>query len=239
MKYAFFSRLLPFAAVTAFSLAALPASASIYNSLVVFGDSLSDSGNNAVVIGSNAGQAISGNTYVPSFPYGSGVYSNGPVWASNAASTTRRNAAAFTAWRNELRVWGRDRVQSATAFLSACSPRPTSTWPPTPSPPMRFTSSPAVAMMPERRLAASQGARRARDQPCRQRQLNTQPTSAPWWTHFKRQARNTSSSGTRQISGWRRLLRRQALPDWARSSLTSMNAALAAELTGEIRRNEL
>jgi len=86
MKYAFFSRLLPFVAVTAFSLAALPASASIYNSLVVFGDSLSDNGNNAVVIGSNAGQTITGNTYVPSKPYGSGVYSNGPVWASDAAS---------------------------------------------------------------------------------------------------------------------------------------------------------
>ena len=51
MKHAFFSRLLPFVAVTAFSLAALPASASIYNSLVVFGDSLSDNGNNAFVIG--------------------------------------------------------------------------------------------------------------------------------------------------------------------------------------------
>jgi outer membrane lipase/esterase len=86
MKYAFFSRLLPFVAVTAFSLATLPASASIYNSLVVFGDSLSDNGNNAVVIGTNAGQTISGNTYVPSQPYGSGVYSNGPVWASNAAT---------------------------------------------------------------------------------------------------------------------------------------------------------
>jgi outer membrane lipase/esterase len=86
MKYAFFSRLLPFVAVTAFSLATLPASASIYNSLVVFGDSLSDNGNNAVVIGTNAGQTISGNTYVPSQPYGSGVYSNGPVWASDAAS---------------------------------------------------------------------------------------------------------------------------------------------------------
>ncbi len=86
MKYAFFSRLLPFVAVTAFSLAALPASASIYNSLVVFGDSLSDNGNNAAVIGTSAGQTITGNTYVPTFPYGSGVYSNGPVWASDAAS---------------------------------------------------------------------------------------------------------------------------------------------------------
>jgi outer membrane lipase/esterase len=85
MKYAF-SRLLPLVAVAAFSLVTLPASAAVYNSLVVFGDSLSDSGNNALVIGSDAGQAISGNTYVPTFPYGSGVYSNGPVWASNAAS---------------------------------------------------------------------------------------------------------------------------------------------------------
>jgi outer membrane lipase/esterase len=86
MRYAFFSRLMPFVAVTAFSLAALPASASIYNSLVVFGDSLSDNGNNAIAIGTNAGQTISGNTYVPSQPYSSGVYSNGPVWASDAAS---------------------------------------------------------------------------------------------------------------------------------------------------------
>ena len=86
MTYAFFSRLLPLVAVTAFSLTALPASASIYDSLVVFGDSLSDNGNNASVIGSNAGQTITGNTYVPSQPYGSGAYSNGPVWASDAAA---------------------------------------------------------------------------------------------------------------------------------------------------------
>ena len=85
MKYAF-SRLLPLVAVTAFSLVALPASAAVYDSLVVFGDSLSDSGNNAILIGSNAGQNIDGNTYVPTQPYGSGVYSNGPVWASDAAS---------------------------------------------------------------------------------------------------------------------------------------------------------
>jgi outer membrane lipase/esterase len=85
MKYAF-SRLLPLVAVTAFSLVAVPASAAVYDSLVVFGDSLSDSGNNAILIGSNAGQNIDGNTYVPTQPYGSGVYSNGPVWASDAAS---------------------------------------------------------------------------------------------------------------------------------------------------------
>jgi outer membrane lipase/esterase len=65
---------LPLIAVAVVSLTAPPASASIYNSLVVFGDSLSDSGNNALVIGSNAGQKILDNTYVPSQPYGSGVY---------------------------------------------------------------------------------------------------------------------------------------------------------------------
>src|SRR5882757_1016063 len=87
MKYAFFGRaLLPACILAAVVLASPPAPASTYTSLVVFGDSLSDNGNNANVIGINAGQTISGNTYVPSQPYGSGVYSNGPVWASDAAS---------------------------------------------------------------------------------------------------------------------------------------------------------
>jgi outer membrane lipase/esterase len=86
MKYAFFNRVLPLVAVTALSLTALPASAAMYSSLVVFGDSLSDGGNNAAVIGANGAQTITGNTYVPAQPYGSGVYSNGPVWASTAAA---------------------------------------------------------------------------------------------------------------------------------------------------------
>jgi outer membrane lipase/esterase len=85
MKFAF-SRLLPLVAVTAFSLVTLPASASVYDQLVVFGDSLSDSGNNTIAIGSNPGQVITGNTYVPSQTYASGVYSNGPVWATDAAA---------------------------------------------------------------------------------------------------------------------------------------------------------
>jgi len=85
MKNAFFSRALPAFALAAVVLASLPASASLYNSLVVFGDSLSDNGNNALTIGTQAGQPIT-NTYVPTFPYAtSGVYSNGPVWATDAA----------------------------------------------------------------------------------------------------------------------------------------------------------
>ena len=86
MKYASFVKLLPLVALTAFSLPPLPAAAAIYNQLVVFGDSLSDSGNNTIAIGSNPGQVVSGNTYVPSQTYGSGVYSNGPVWATDAAA---------------------------------------------------------------------------------------------------------------------------------------------------------
>jgi outer membrane lipase/esterase len=85
MKNAFFSRALPAFALAAVVLASLPASASLYNSLVVFGDSLSDDGNNALTIGTLPGQVITGNTYVPTFPYASGVYSNGPVWATDAA----------------------------------------------------------------------------------------------------------------------------------------------------------
>ncbi len=86
MKFASFRRLLPIVVVTAFCLSPRPASAAIYNQLVVFGDSQSDSGNNTIAIGSNPGQAVSGNTYVPSQTYGSGVYSNGPEWATDTAA---------------------------------------------------------------------------------------------------------------------------------------------------------
>lgn len=67
--------------------ASFAASAGPYSSLVVFGDSLSDSGNNTNLfgIGSDPSQVISGNSYVPSFTYASGVYSNGPVWATQFA----------------------------------------------------------------------------------------------------------------------------------------------------------
>jgi outer membrane lipase/esterase len=54
--------------------------------MVVFGDSLSDSGNAAIAVGSDPAQVITGNTYVPSRPYASGTFSNGPVWASDVAA---------------------------------------------------------------------------------------------------------------------------------------------------------
>lgn len=57
-----------------------------FSSLTVFGDSLSDSGNNALVIGVNAGQVITGNTYIPSQPYALGTYSNAQVWVNSFAA---------------------------------------------------------------------------------------------------------------------------------------------------------
>jgi outer membrane lipase/esterase len=79
--------------------------ASAYSSLVVFGDSLSDSGNNtALGLGPNQYQAIYGqaqvvtdNTYIPTFTYASGVYSNGPVWATQFAEKMGLSATASRA----------------------------------------------------------------------------------------------------------------------------------------------
>lgn len=61
------------------------ASAASYTGLYVFGDSLSDTGNIAALIGSNPGQVISGNGYIPSQPYASGQFTNGDVWVKSFA----------------------------------------------------------------------------------------------------------------------------------------------------------
>ncbi len=63
-----------------------PAEAGPFSSLVVFGDSLSDNGNNFAAGLFNPGQIVTGNDYIPSFTYASHVYSNGPVWASDFAA---------------------------------------------------------------------------------------------------------------------------------------------------------
>ncbi len=60
-------------------------SAAAYSNLVVFGDSLSDNGNVALAIGSDPGQVVDGNGYVPSRPYASNTFSNGSVWADRLA----------------------------------------------------------------------------------------------------------------------------------------------------------
>jgi len=58
-----------------------------YSSLFVFGDSLSDSGNIAVLTPNRTPVPISGNDFIPTFPYASGHYTNAQVWAQIVASS--------------------------------------------------------------------------------------------------------------------------------------------------------
>ena len=58
-----------------------------YSDLFVFGDSISDSGNNAIVLAPGVTPVpISGNSFIPYFPYASGRYTNDQVWAQILAS---------------------------------------------------------------------------------------------------------------------------------------------------------
>jgi phospholipase/lecithinase/hemolysin len=57
-----------------------------FSSMVIFGDSISDSGNNAAAIGAQT-QTVTDNSYIPTFPYAPGTtYCNGDVWATYAAT---------------------------------------------------------------------------------------------------------------------------------------------------------
>jgi outer membrane lipase/esterase len=86
MNRSSFRRLVTAGALALATLASLPAHAGPFGALYVFGDSLSDDGNNALAIGTNAAQAIPNNGYVPAQPYASGTYSNGAVWANYYAN---------------------------------------------------------------------------------------------------------------------------------------------------------
>ena len=80
-------RLLAAAPLAIAALAAAPAAeAGPFSSLVIFGDSLSDDGNNFAAGLFDPGQVATGNSYVPSFTYASHAYSNRPVWATDFAA---------------------------------------------------------------------------------------------------------------------------------------------------------
>ena len=81
MKRRLIASLLFIAAVTC-----APVVHASYSGLYVFGDSLSDTGNNAFYIGADPTQTITGNTYIPTNPYASGQYSNGNVWVHTFAA---------------------------------------------------------------------------------------------------------------------------------------------------------
>ena len=87
MKPSFLGRLLSASALAVATLASLPAQAGSFSGLFVFGDSLSDNGNNALAGLYDPAQVITGNTYIPSYTYAPAhVYSNGPVWATYFAA---------------------------------------------------------------------------------------------------------------------------------------------------------
>jgi outer membrane lipase/esterase len=78
------------------AIAALCIGAAQAGELYLFGDSLTDSGNNAIAThGGDPNQIITGNTYIPQLPYASGVYSNGNVWASRVADRLHERDAAL------------------------------------------------------------------------------------------------------------------------------------------------
>jgi phospholipase/lecithinase/hemolysin len=89
MRSAPFKRFASAVGLSAAGLCALPAQAGPYSNIYFFGDSVSDSGNVALAIGLPTGvpQAVSGNTYIPDYPYSpSGRFSNGPVWTEYFAA---------------------------------------------------------------------------------------------------------------------------------------------------------
>lgn len=73
---------------------AVSAQAQAYSGLVVFGDSLADSGNNAQLVGVDAAQVITGDGYFAQRPFASGRYSNGPVWVESFAAKLGLSATA-------------------------------------------------------------------------------------------------------------------------------------------------
>jgi phospholipase/lecithinase/hemolysin len=95
------------AAASLFILQSGPAGAVPYSGLVVFGDSLADSGNNAIVFDLLAAPLppgtlrtptpLSAADIIPIFPYASGRYSNGPVWVEHLAAALDLSAAPFLA----------------------------------------------------------------------------------------------------------------------------------------------
>jgi len=101
MRPSSFKRFALAAALAAATFTTLPTHAITYNGLVIFGDSLSDSGNNALLLapGTTPDSAITSNFFVPTYtytaasPYPFGVYSDGPVWATYFASALGLSAA--------------------------------------------------------------------------------------------------------------------------------------------------
>ena len=70
------------------TLVASPGAQAAYSELFIFGDSLSDSGNNALALSPGVTPVpIPDNSFIPTFPYASGTYSDSQVWAQSFAAS--------------------------------------------------------------------------------------------------------------------------------------------------------
>ena len=111
----------------AISAAPIAAFAGPYTGLIVFGDSLADAGNNAIVF-DQSGLPLPPGTlrtpvpipspgFVPPFfPYSSGRYSNGPVWVEQLASSLGLSAAPSLAGGANFAFGGATTGPSGSSF---------------------------------------------------------------------------------------------------------------------------
>ena len=115
----------------ALALASGTARALPYSNLVIFGDSLTDSGNNATVIdtqlappGTPPGTLrtptpIDSPAFIPSLPYVSDRYSNGPVWVEQFAAKLGLSAAPSVLGGRITKFRSSNRGSLIASFASA------------------------------------------------------------------------------------------------------------------------
>lgn len=85
-----------------------------YDSMVIFGDSLADSGNNALALSGAQTPLPLGGPVIPTNPYASARYSNGPVWTEYLAGRLGLSANPSLAGGSNF-AFGGARTGSATA----------------------------------------------------------------------------------------------------------------------------
>ena len=233
-------RLLPALALVVAALASAPAGAGPYSSFVVFGDSLSDNGNNAAagLFDPASGRSPATPTF-PRTPTPRGTYSNGPVWASDFAAMIGLPLAPSLAGGTDFAFGGATTGTPGPgpggfpfSLLVQSTPVPRGHRQP------RFAERPLRHRRRRQRRACGAHRDRRRRRASRRRswrrRLRSPPTSARSSMRCRPPARSTSSSGTRRTSAWRR----QWSPAAATAGLAtflaaSMNSALAARLAGE------
>ena len=110
----------------------MSAGAQAFSNLYVFGDSLLDSGNNALVLqaafppdGLVTPVPISGNTFIPEFPYASGHYTNDNVWAQSFAQALGLQANPSLAGGTDF-AFGGARTSGGSSPLPTVSQQTTS-----------------------------------------------------------------------------------------------------------------